>query len=157
MKCRFTAVAGFLLFQIIIPTTALGASPVEEAMVVYGHIVRTEALIDLCRRTDVTEANSYDKIYQKYEADIARTVVRIGFLVGEHAKDAGVDEDTLLQAVDEFIQMSIQRVELISRKSVNKFIATCRALPTAIFAKTTPFEPLAKRFPDEMKAIEMRP
>ena len=126
-------------------------------MVVYGHIVRTEAMIDLCRRTDVAEANSYDEIYQKYETDIARTVVRIGFLVGRHAKDAGVDENTLLQAVDELIQISIRQVEMISRNNVSGFIAKCKALPTAIFAKTTPFEPLAKRFPDEMKAIGMRP
>jgi arginine utilization protein RocB len=156
MKSTAFAATCFLLFLTTSPTMAEDAeSAVRAAMRVYVHIVEPEATIDICRQIDAVDATSYEKVYQKYEDEIGRTVIRLGFLVAQEARRSGVDEQALFNALDVAIDNTIKIRERTARINSDFFSLECKTLPEAIISHTQPFEPLAAKFPHEMVLIEL--
>ncbi|MNG34378.1 hypothetical protein D3C84_1208480 [compost metagenome] len=54
----------------------------------------------MCRNTDTADAASYDGVYEQYEDEISQTVIRIGLLVGQEFRRAGVDERGIWKSLD---------------------------------------------------------
>jgi hypothetical protein len=157
MKSIVLAATGFLLFLTRAPAaTEDTKAAVSAGMTVYAYIVETEATIDMCRRIDVANVASYDKVYQEYEDEIGRTVVRIGFLVAQASRRAGFDEQALLKALDTLIDKAVQTSQRMARIDPDRFALECKALPNAKIKKEKPFEPLDMMFPYEMSIIRGR-
>lgn len=146
--------SAFLLFLTTAPMAGEGSGAVVRAgMTVYSHIIRTESIIDVCRRVDVMDRTAYDDVYQKYENEIRGTILRIGFLIGEASHRAGVDAPSLFEALDALIDETLETAERMAHSNTVKFALECKILPTAIAEKAEPFEPLTKKFSNEMKII----
>jgi hypothetical protein len=155
MKSMALAATGFLLFLTTSSTSAEDTKlAVRAAITVYTHIVGTEAIIDTCRRIDVVDTASYDKVYQKYKDEISDVVVRIGFLVGRESRRTGADKQSLFRALDTLIDKAVQTSERLAQIDPERFSGECKTLPKAIIEKKNLFEPLAVRFPQEMKLLQ---
>jgi len=152
---KSAATIGLLLFLATSPTAAEDVKPaVNAAFTVYTSILETEAIIDMCRNTDTADAASYDGVYEQYEDEISQTVIRIGLLVGQEFRRAGVDERGIWKALDALSNLALQTSERMARLDPQRFVLECKALPTAILTKTKPFEPIATKFPQEIEIIE---
>ena len=157
MKSIVLAAAGFLLLLSAWSAVAENTNPnVRAAMTVYAHIVETEAIIDMCRRMAVADATPYDKVYKKYQGEIRDVVVRIGYLVGQESRHAGVDKQSLFKSLDTMIDQAVDTSEQMARADPERFAFECKTLPNAMIEQTKLFEPLTMRFPDEMKIIQNR-
>ena len=158
MKSIVFATAGLLLFLATSPTAAEDTQPsVSAAMTVYSYILETEAIIGMCGHVDIVNATSYHRVYKRYEDEISQTVIRIGFLVGQELRRAGVDEQAIWKALDAITDSTVQATERMARMNPERFTLGSRALPNAIIEKKKPFEPFATRFPQEMEVIQNRP
>jgi hypothetical protein len=152
------AATGFWLFLATSPSAAEDSKPVVRAALrVYAYILETEAMIDECRLFDIVNAASYDRVYQRYEYDISQTVIRLGFLVGQEIRHAGVDETATLAALDAVADSAVQTTERVARTDPERFAVGCKNLPNSMMAQKTPFEPLATKFPHELKVIQNHP
>ena len=123
-------------------------------MAVYLYIVRVEETIKTCSRADPKNAASYYKVYETYHNKMARIVTQIGFLVGQEARFKGVDKGTLLDSVGRRVDIVAREIEQKAEINTTEFMESCHSLPKAAAAKIGPFEPLAQRFPQEMKIIQ---
>ena len=123
-------------------------------MAVYLYIVRSEETIKTCSRADPKNAASYDKVYETYHNKMAQIVTQIGFLVGQEARFKGVDKGTLLNSVGRQVDIVAREIEQKAEINTTEFMESCHSLPKAAAAKIGPFEPLAQRFPQEMKIIQ---
>ena len=144
----------------VLTTSSIAAEDIKpaikSAMTVYTHIVETEAIIDICRRIDFADAVSYEKIYKRYQDETRNIVMRIGFLVGQEFRRAGVDKESLWKGLDTLIEKAVETGEQMARKDPNRFALECKGLPNAIIEKSRLFEPLGMRFPHEMKILQSR-
>jgi hypothetical protein len=155
------ALAAISLLLILSTATAAPAgeanSAVSAAMTVYIYIAETEATIDVCRRIDALDLASYDEVYQKFQSEIRRTVIKIGLLVAQESRRIGIDKQALFNGVESLITDAIQTSDQIARVDLERFPLACKDLPKAIIARKKPFESLTAKFPHEMKVIQEWP
>src|SRR3954468_24438496 len=120
------------------------------AMTVYLYITKVEITITHCDHIDPENSASYDRVYVEYHNETAQIARTTGFLVGQEARSKGVDKETLLDAVEEKVDIVVQEIERMAEDNSMRFMDFCRDLPKAANAKASPFEPLVQRFPREM-------
>src|SRR5689334_5659867 len=134
---------------------ANGRDPLISAeIMVYLYVVKIETTIKTCGRVDPENLASYDKLYTTYRDETSGIAMKIGFLVGKAARLNGIDKGTLLDSMEYRVGAVVQEVERTAERDLIGFVGICRNLPKAAAAKIGPFEPLAKRFPQEMSIIQ---
>ena len=155
MRLRdLTIVALALLLNYRSPVANDRDPSIAAEMTVYLCIVKVETTIKTCGRADPGNSTSYDKVYAKYHDEISGAVVKIGFLIGQEARLKGIDKETLFNFVERRVGAIGQEIERVAGLDSTRFMDLCHNLPKAAAAKIGPFEPLVRRFPQEMDIIQ---
>jgi hypothetical protein len=158
MKSIASVATGFFLFMTMASVAAEDIHTILiPAITVYEHILKTETVIESCRRSDATNATSYEELYRKYHDEIAETVIRIGLLVGKEFRRVDIEEQEMWKSLGSLTDSIAQTVERMVRIEPERFSRGCQTLPDAIIAGKKPFELLSAKFPKEMEIIRSRP
>jgi len=135
------------------PSATNLAGTADAAVTVYRHILAVEDTIAQCIDMDSFNKTSYEFTVEKYQSQVSDLVTMIGVLVGQEARRSNVAKDALFETINRLIGVVAQQQQQIANADPQSFTKACLNLLTAIANRTTPFEPLEDKFPEEIRVI----
>jgi tetratricopeptide (TPR) repeat protein len=136
------------------PAAQVNDAAAKAAVVVGGRIELIFRRLGVCADVDSQNAAIYNFTAVEYLRGVAVTFAKTDNVIETEMRRARADPGKGKAARKQAFDMLEQQMRSQAEKTPNEFIEECRTLTQNFLVRRSPFEPLAKILPTEMRALD---
>ena len=151
------AIAALMLIALA-AFTAKATAPSRDAVLaavrVFSRIDSTERKIAVCRTTDPTNAEQYDRAFVAYQLSVGPVLARVYVLLRTEAERFGVPQDQFVQQATDASDIAAREVKRLQTVNPEAFLQQCHNIANEADHLTEAFGSLRDQMPDDMRLID---
>jgi hypothetical protein len=125
----------------------------DAALAIWRYIFEIDATLEICRRVDDSNAQSYYPLGQKFHNRVDNVMINVNhlLLVAGERTNRGKEFMDAAHGQKKTVGQEIVRT---ATENPEDFRSRCRTLPEALAARSEPFQPLDQKFSAEKKLMQ---